>query len=83
MKGCFNGGNGRSAAAVLEKDYTADLVMKLKINAMEHKRVTLSFLQDRLCCTDVMIKTWRAPPGQSTHCSTESRVLEQHACKTM
>lgn len=31
MKGCFNGGNGRSAAAVLEKDYTADQVMKLKI----------------------------------------------------
>lgn len=54
----LNGSNGRSAAAVLEKDYTADLVMKLKINAMEHKRVTLSFLQDRPCCADVVIKTW-------------------------
>jgi len=52
MKGFFNGSNGRRAAAVLENHYTAD-----ENNAMEHKRVTLSFLKDKLCCTDV-IKTW-------------------------
>lgn len=54
----LNGGNGRSAASVLEKDYTADSVMMQKINAMEHKRLTLSFLQERPCCADVVIRTW-------------------------